>query len=115
MAGVSGPLHRGRVGARSRFLLGLAAGGVLSSLFVALTAWLLGTLVQAVVPPAARLLLLALACLAFGLADLTDRTPQVWRQVPASLVHRLPPGTLGAVWGADLGLLFTTKKTVSLI
>ena len=52
--------------------------------------------------------------LLLGAADLTNRTPQWFRQVPQRLVRELRPGTLGAVWGFDLGLIVTTKKVTSL-
>jgi hypothetical protein len=78
-------------------------------------AWLLGTVVGALLPATARWLQLAAVCLVLGVADLTDRTPHVWRQVPQALVRRLPPGALGLAWGFDLGLLVSTQKTASLI
>ena len=115
MAGVSGPLSRQRPGAAARFLLGLAGGGLLAGLLVALAAWLLGTVVGALLPASVRWPLLAAICLVLGVADMIDRTPHVWRQVPQALVRRLRPGVLGMAWGFDLGLLVTTQKTASLI
>jgi len=115
MAGVAGPMLRGSRSAGARFLIGLAAGGIAAGTLLAVPVYLLGSVLQATVPLPVRLLLLALACAVFGLADLDDLTPHVRRQVPQGLVRTLPPGTLGLVWGFDLGLLFTTQKVVSLI
>jgi hypothetical protein len=115
MAGVSGPLLRRDRAGGTRFLIGLTAGGMVAGIVLALPAYLLGSLAQAVLPLHLRLWLVAAACVAFGVADLADRTPHVWRQVPQRFVHRLTPGTLGVTWGFDLGLLFTTQKVTSLI
>ncbi|MBE1561952.1 hypothetical protein [Nonomuraea africana] len=98
-----------------RFLVGLAVGGTLAGAVLAVLAYLVGSAVQAILPMTVRLWLLALASAAFGLADLANRTPHVWRQVPQRFVHRLTPGVLGLVWGFDLGLLVTTQKVASLI
>jgi hypothetical protein len=98
-----------------RFLVGLAIGGIAAGIVLAVPTYLVGVLVQAAVPMQARLWLLASVCALFGVADLANRTPHLWRQVPQRLVHVLPSGTLGMVWGFDLGLLFTTQKVVSLI
>jgi hypothetical protein len=53
----------------------------------------------------------------FGVADLTDHTPQSPRQVPQRLAGDLnhQPGRLGFIWAVDLGLLVTTQKTTSLL
>lgn len=114
MAGVAGPMLRGRDRSGIRFLLGLMAGETTAGLLLAVPAYLLSQAVQ-VFPLAARLWALAAFCALFGVADLTNRTPHVWRQVPQRLIHRLRPGALGVAWGFDLGLLFTTQKVVSLI
>src|SRR5262245_31420094 len=115
MAGVAGPMLRQSRRAGARLLAGLAIGGALGGLALAAALFLAGRLLGAVMPGTLRLLLLAVAAAAFGLADLADRTPHVSRQVPKVLLGRLPAGTLGLVWGFDLGLLFTTQKTVSLL
>ncbi|HEX6470332.1 MAG TPA: hypothetical protein VF069_14640 [Streptosporangiaceae bacterium] len=115
MAGVAGPMLRYNRGGGVRFLLGLTVGGAVAGILLAVPAYLLGNLLRAVLSPPARLWVLAAVCVLFGAADLLNRTPHMWRQVPQRMVHTLPPGTLGAVWGFDLGLLFTTQKVASLI
>jgi hypothetical protein len=115
MAGVAGPMLRYNRGGGVRFLAGLVAGGAVAGILLAVPAYLLGSLVRAVLSFPVRLWMLAVLCVLFGVADLSNRTPHVWRQVPQRLVHTLPPGALGAVWGFDLGLLFTTQKVASLI
>ena len=114
MAGVAGPMLRHARARGIRFLAGLLAGGVAAGLILALPVFLIGS-VAANLPETARLLVLAAICLALGLTDLFQRTPQVWRQVPQALIRTLSPGPLGVAWGFDLGLLFTTQKTTSLI
>ncbi len=115
MAGVAGPMLRYNRGGGVRFLIGLVAGGAVAGILLAVPAYLLGSLVRAALSLPVRLWVLAALCVLFGVADLSNRTPHVWRQVPQRMVHTLPPGMLGAVWGFDLGLLFTTQKVVSLI
>lgn len=114
MAGVAGPMLRHTASSGVRFLAGLTAGGIAAGAVLAVPAYLLATAAQEV-PEPARFWLLAGVCAALAVADLANRTPHVWRQVPQPLVHRLPPGSLGVAWGFDLGLLFTTQKVVSLI
>src|SRR5579875_1935508 len=114
MAGVAGPMLRRDRAQGSRFLLGLLAGGMAASAGLAVLVYAAGTPISSLVPPRYRALLAALLIAGFGLADLTGRTPHVWRQVPQRLVRVLPPGRLGLVWGFDLSLLFTTQKTTSL-
>jgi len=114
MAGVDSPmLHRSR-SEGVRFLVGLTVGSVIGAAILALPVYLVGTMVRAL-PKPASLAVFVVACVALGVADLKRRTPHVWRQVPQSLWHKLSPGWLGVVWGTDLGLLFTTQKTTSLI
>lgn len=115
MAGVAGPMWRRSAPEGIRFLAGLVTGALAAGIALALPAYLLATATQAVLPLPWRLAVLALACVLFGLADLVDRTPHVRRQVPQRLIYQLPAGSLGVVWGFDLGLLFTTQKVVSLI
>ncbi len=115
MAGVAGPMLHSRRGAGARLLAGLLVGEILGGLLLALPAFLLGEGLRAALGLQARLWLVAAVCLFFGVADLADRTPHVWRQVPQDLIGKLSPGSLGLVWGLDLGLLFTTQKAVSFI
>jgi hypothetical protein len=116
MTGVAGPLIRNARtrGRGTRFLAGLVIGGAAGGAALAVPVYLLGLLLGPV-PEWARLTVLAAVCTALAVADFTSRTPHVWRQVPQGLVNRLPSGSLGLVWGFDLGLLFTTQKTTSLV
>jgi Na+/phosphate symporter len=115
MAGVAGPMLRNSRGAGARLLAGLLIGEIAAGALLAVPAFLLGEGLRAVLGLQARLWALAALCVFFGVADLANRTPHVWRQVPEDLINRLPPGPLGLAWGFDLGLLFTTQKAVSLI
>lgn len=115
MAGVAGPMLRSDRRAGVRLLAGLLAGELAAGVLLAVPAYLLSKGLHATLSQPARLWLLAAVCLVFGAADMANRTPRVQRQVPEALLHRLPPGTVGVVWGFDLGLLFTTQKAVSLI
>jgi hypothetical protein len=115
MAGVAGPmLQRSRVSG-ARFLTGLAVGGIFAGLVLAVPLYLVGHLAGQVMPLPVKMVLLVCLAFALGLADLTGRTPHVWRQVPQRLVRSLPPGALGLTWGFDLGLLITTQKASSLL
>jgi len=98
-----------------RFLAGLAAGGVAAALVLSLLVYVTGILALSLLPLRARLLMVSAIAVSLGIADVMHRTPHIWRQVPQRLVRLLPPGTLGLVWGLDLGLLFSTQKTTSLI
>ena len=115
MAGVSGPLMRRSPAAGARFLVGLAVGGAAAGLIVSLPVYLVGRALTAAAPESLRLLILAGVCLGFGIADLANRTPHIWRQVPQSFARELSPGLRGLIWGLDLGLLVTTQKAVSLV
>lgn len=115
MAGVAGPMLRSRRGAGTRLLTGLLVGEIAAGLLLAVPAILAGEGLHTLVGLQVRLWAVAAVCAFFGVADLMNRTPQVWRQVPEDLIDRLPPGSLGLAWGFDLGLLFTTQKAVSLI
>jgi Na+/citrate or Na+/malate symporter len=115
MAGVAGPMLQERRWHAVRFLVALAVGGVAAGLVLAVPMYLVGSALHHVLPRPGRVALLAAVVVVFAVADLLNRTPHVSRQVPQRLVRELPPGVLGLVWGFDLGLLFTTQKTVSLI
>src|SRR5262245_21640822 len=114
MAGVAGPMLRRSKAQGVRFLAGLLAGGLAASAVLAVALYALGTLAALVLPHTVRVVAAVLAVVAFGVADLMDRTPHIWRQVPQELIRKLPPGRLGLVWGFDLALLFTTQKSTSL-
>ena len=115
MAGVAGPMLRSRVVAGARFLAGLLVGELLAGSLLAIPAFLLGEVAQATLSLPGRLWVLVAACVLFGVADLSSRTPGLRRQVPEHLIQQLPPGMLGVAWGFDLGLLFTTHKVSSFI
>lgn len=115
MAGVAGPMLRHRRTGGVRFLVGLMVGGAVGGVALAVPAYLLGGLLHAALAGRIRMWILVALGIALGMADLANRTPHVWRQVPQRLVHMLPPGTLGLTWGSDLGLLFTTQKVTSLV
>jgi hypothetical protein len=115
MAGVAGPMLQRSRASGVRFLTGLAVGGIAAGLVLAVPLYLAGRLAGRVTPESARMVLLVGLAFALALADLTGRTPHVWRQVPQRLVRSLPSGTLGLTWGFDLGLLVTTQKTSSLL
>ena len=115
MAGVAGPMLRNSRATGARFLAGLLVGEIAAGALLAVPAFLLGEGLRIILPAQARLWTVAAICVLFGLADLTNRTPHMARQVPEELIRRLPAGSLGLAWGFDLGLLFTTQKAVSLI
>jgi len=115
MAGVAGPMWQRSHSDGTRFLIGLAVGGVSAGLVLAVPVYLIGHLAGRILPVPVRVGLLVVLAVALGVADLAGRTPHVWRQVPQKLVRTLPPGTLGLTWGFDLGLLVTTQKTSSLL
>jgi hypothetical protein len=115
MAGVAGPMLRSRRDGAIRFLLGLLVGGTVGAAVLAIPVYLLGITAEQALPAQWRLWLLAAVTAGFGAADLANRTPHVWRQVPQRLIHVMPPGKLGLIWGADLALLVTTQKVVSFL
>jgi hypothetical protein len=114
MAGVAGPMLGRSKAQGARFLSGLLVGGLVASSMMATLVYVLGTLASLVAPRSVREVVTAVVVVALGVADLMNRTPHVWRQVPQAFVRSLPPGQLGLVWGFDLALLFTTQKSTSL-
>lgn len=115
MAGVAGPLLRFDRAGGLRLLAGLLVGEIAAGALLSLPGYLVGTAVHDLVPAHARLWLLAVVCAVFAVADLANRTPHVWRQVPQSFARTLLPGERGLAWGFDLGTLFSTQKVTSLI
>jgi hypothetical protein len=103
------------VAAGRRFLVGLTLGSLAGSTVLAAAGVVVGLGLNEIAMPtgARRAALVGLASL-LGIADVINRTPQAWRQVPQRLVRELTPGMLGTVWGFDLGLIVTTKKVTSL-
>lgn len=114
MVGVSNPMLRNRPRQGWRFLAGFAGGLAVAAAAVSVPLLLL-TSVAARVDETVRGLTLVALLVGLGVADLLNRTPHVWRQVPQRFVRELPPGWLGFVWACDLGLLVTTQKTTSLL
>jgi hypothetical protein len=114
MAGVAGPMLGRSKAQGTRFLSGLLVGGLVASSFMATLMYLVGTLASMVAPQAVREIVVAVVIVALGIADMLNRTPHVWRQVPQAFVRSMKPGQLGLVWGFDLGLLVTTQKSTSL-
>lgn len=114
MVGVSNPMMQGDRRAGWVFLGGFGVGLAAAAVVVAIPLMLLGAAL-AHLPAPVRGGVLAVLLVGFGLADLLNRTPHMWRQVPQRFVRELRPGQLGFVWAVDLGLLVTTQKTTSLI
>src|ERR1700686_2031587 len=115
MAGVASPMLRRTPSGGRRFLLGLLVGGIAAGILLSVPAYLIGIAVVSIVPIKERLAILAAILAILAIADLIRRTPHVLRQVPEGFIWNLPPGFLGIVWGYDLGLLVTTRKTTSLV
>ena len=115
MAGVASPMLRRTPSGGRRFLLGLLVGGIAAGILLSVPAYLIGIAVVSIVPIKERLAILAAILAILAIADLIRRTPHVLRQVPEGFIWNLPPGFLGIVWGFDLGLLVTTRKTTSLV
>jgi hypothetical protein len=97
-----------------RFLAGFGAGLAVAAALISVPLLLL-TSVAALVPDTVRGLTLVALLVGLGVADLFNRTPHVWRQVPQRFARELSPGRLGFIWACDLGLLVTTQKTTSLL
>jgi hypothetical protein len=53
--------------------------------------------------------------LLFGTLDLIGKTPMAQRQTPQRLIRFPNASVRGLVWGFDIGLLWSTRKTSSLI
>jgi hypothetical protein len=116
MVGVSSPMMRGQRPTGWRFIAGF--GGGLAAATAMLTGpLLLLTAAASLLPELVRAAALVVLVVGFGLADLLNRTPHVWRQVPQRFARELnqQPGQLGLIWAFDLGLLVTTQKTTSLL
>lgn len=114
MVGVSNPIMRANPQEGWRFLAGFAVGLAAAALTL-LGPLLLLASAAGMIHPTVRTVLVIGVLLGFGIADLLNRTPHIWRQVPQRFARELQPGRLGLIWGYDLGLLFTTQKTTSLL
>ncbi|MGI5245257.1 hypothetical protein [Dactylosporangium sp. CA-139066] len=96
-------------------MLGYLAGYVAGGTMLVLVAYGVGRLLEAVVPHTARLVALTVVLLVLGVLDIVNRTPHAMRQVPQRHARNVSPGWRGVVWSFDLALLFTTRKTTSLV
>lgn len=115
MVGVSGPMFADSTADGRRFMAGLTVGSLIGAIVLASAGAVVGLgISHAGLPLDFRRAALILLAATLGIADVANRTPQLWRQVPQRLVRELPPGMLGLVWGVDLGLVVTTKKVTSL-
>lgn len=115
MTGVASPMLKAFPLRGLRFLVGLLVGGAAAGLVLSLGVYVVGTTADSLLSSRDKLLVVAAVAAALGLADTIGWTPHVSRQVPQRLVRSVPAGFLGLTWGFDLGLLFTTQKTTSLI
>jgi hypothetical protein len=115
MVGVAGPLWKRDRRRATVLLVGLTLGQALGGSIIAATVWAVGSALGSLLSLDQRLLVWGLICGIVGLADLIQHTPQVARQVSKGLMHVLPAFPLGVVWGVDLGLMVTTRKTTSLM
>lgn len=115
MTGVASPMLKAFPGRGVRFVIGLLFGGVAAGSLLSIAVYLLGSGAGALLPSRNRLLIVAGVAMALGIADFIGRTPSATRQVPQRMVRSVPAGFLGLAYGFDLGLLFTTQKTTSLI
>ncbi|TAN32070.1 hypothetical protein EPN29_10120 [bacterium] len=115
MTGVASPMLKAFPARGVRFVTGLLVGGVAAGLLLSLAVYLIGSSAVALLPSRNRLLIVAGIAMTLGIADVIGRTPSINRQVPQRMVRSVPAGFLGLTYGFDLGLLFTTQKTTSLI
>lgn len=112
MVGVSNPsIDSGRAW---RFLTGILLGHLFAALALMLLLFPLNEIVD-FIPLPARRTVAAMATIMLGVADLVDRTPHVWRQVPQRLyLQGLGPALLGVTYGLDMGTHVSTQKVSSL-
>jgi hypothetical protein len=116
MVGVSNPIMRRDHREGWRFLAGFAAGLTVATAMLTGPLLLLAAAARLAPQPVRAGVLVALV-VGLAVADLANRTPHVWRQVPQRFARELndQPGRLGFIWAVDLGLLVTTQKTTSLL
>jgi len=115
MAGVTGPALRRDAAGGMRLLAGYLAGAALATVVLVSVLTLVGQLTQAVLPAALRLAIAVGGMLLLGVLDVLGRTPHLRRQTPQQLHSALSGGVLGFAWGFDIGLVFTTIRTTSLL
>lgn len=114
MAGVAGPLWRWNHSAVLRFLIALLTGELIAGVTVGVVLREAGRWLGSSGSPG-RGVALGLLLVLLGIADYGGRTPCIRRQVPQRRVNEINPVVLGMAWGLDLGLLFTTRKSTSLV
>jgi len=114
MVGVTSHMPHGN-GTFRRFYVGFTLGGLAASLFVSVPIMLLAKLGSGVAE-GGRVAICAAGGMVFAVQDFRHRTPFLRRQVPQDLsLETQNPGFVGLYYGADMGLLFTTQKTTSLV
>ncbi|HEX6681434.1 MAG TPA: hypothetical protein VF062_01470 [Candidatus Limnocylindrales bacterium] len=113
---MSNPIMRRDRRAGWRFIAGFGAGLAVATVVLAGPLVLLSSAARLAPQPVRVGVLVALVAL-LAVADLLNRTPHVWRQVPQRFARELndQPGRLGFIWAVDLGLMVTTQKTTSLL
>jgi hypothetical protein len=115
MVGVSSPMYRESVRRGLRFSTSFLAGNVVAAVAITVLIVPLSAALQAV-PLGLRQGAFVVFALGCALADAKGRTLFVWRQVPQRFyLQGMQPGTLGFLYGADVGLHVTTMKTTSLL
>lgn len=114
MVGVSDPALRRSRREGVALLSSIAVGYLVATILLVIELFLASEALAGL-PELSRRVLLIVALTAVGVADLTNRTPYMRRQVPQRFVRDLLPVSRGLLWGLDLGLLFTTQKTVGLL
>src|SRR5690349_781565 len=110
MVGVSNPIMRRDRREGWRFIAGFGAGLAVATAMLTGPLLLLSAATH-LAPQPMRAGVLAALVAGLALADLLNRTPHVWRQVPQRFARELndQPGRLGFIWAVDLGLLITTQ------
>lgn len=115
MVGVTNPGSAARKGHRLWSLASLSAGYAITTLFLVIALATVSEVMSALLTESVRRTSLIFILAALGLADLVGHTPQTQRQVPQRFVRDLSIVPRNFFWGLDLGLLFTSQKTTSLI
>lgn len=115
MVGVASPLFRNGHPRDGRLVVaGYVTGTLLAALVVLTTLQVAAAGLHAIIPGRTLSFALALILGLLFLTDLLGRTLH-WRRQTPQRVRRLPPFVRGAIWGTDIGLLFSTVKVTSLV
>ncbi|GAA4254583.1 hypothetical protein GCM10022255_059820 [Dactylosporangium darangshiense] len=115
MVGVVAPMLRRSPEEAHNFMFGYLAGYLAGGSLLVMIAYGVGRLLEATVPHLARIIAWAAVLVVLGVLDIVNRTPHAMRQVPQRHARNVSPGWRGVVWSFDLALLFTTRKTTSLV